>query len=498
MALYSNGEVDIAGPPEESNNPAAPDVSLDFLWRTHQHIQEVIRFQDGKAIAFSAVFGAFIISLAACTTSEALPFLWKMVSLASLVTFAISIVSALITLTPRTPRASRQNILSPHNLVSDFSNPEELSSFILLQTPQDFISHLSAQLNAISRILKTKLAFIRVSSYGMLLGIVLGLPSLVAHQYFSQKASSFEQKKQSGQTPPGQVEKVSVAQFGDLLIYLPLYIAKHQGLFSEQGLDVNIISTGGDEKTFAAVAAGHADFGIADPTFAAIGSSRGASGRVLGFLVTGVPNYAVSLNQNQALSSISQLKAFRVASVPAPSTSYALTKALFEKAGEKPRIVAVAPPGLIAALKHNDADLAVLIEPWVSTIVRQGGSVALNYNDYFPRFALTGVTTSDPVLSQKPEVVKHFMKAMRNAIDVFYTDEEQTLSVARKVFPEEDPQDLRSGIRRHKEDRIYPAALAIDERAWKAAIDLRERSGDLLAATDGYRKVLVLSADGSR
>src|ERR1700674_1418589 len=51
-----------------------------------------------------------------------------------------------------------------------------------------------------------------------------------------------------------QATPIAICQYGDLLIYLPLYIAQDQGYFNKEGLDVKFINGGGDDKTYAAVA----------------------------------------------------------------------------------------------------------------------------------------------------------------------------------------------------------------------------------------------------
>jgi ABC-type nitrate/sulfonate/bicarbonate transport system substrate-binding protein len=71
------------------------------------------------------------------------------------------------------------------------------------------------------------------------------------------------------------LRRITVAQFGDFFLYAPLYIAEDDGLFRKRGLDVSIANTGGDDKTWAAVLSGSAEFGVADPTFRGhLGSPR--------------------------------------------------------------------------------------------------------------------------------------------------------------------------------------------------------------------------------
>src|SRR4051812_37621808 len=74
--------------------------------------------------------------------------------------------------------------------------------------------------------------------------------------------------------PTDRRTHVRVAQFADVFLYLPLYIAEDQGFFGKNGVKVDITSTGGDDKTFAAVLSGDAQFGVADPTFVAIAAAK--------------------------------------------------------------------------------------------------------------------------------------------------------------------------------------------------------------------------------
>ncbi len=91
-------------------------------------------------------------------------------------------------------------------------------------------------------------------------------------------------------------EKITVAQYGHFLLYLPLYVAVDKGFFKEQGLDVKIISTGGDEKTFTAISSGNAQFGVSDPTFVAIARQRGQGGKVIAGIVRRVPFSIITFN----------------------------------------------------------------------------------------------------------------------------------------------------------------------------------------------------------
>lgn len=276
------------------------------------------------------------------------------------------------------------------------------------------------------------------------------------------------------------LEEVTIAQFGDLLLYAPLYLAQSEGIFREHGLNVTIVSTGGDDKTYAAVASGTAQFGIADPTFVAIAGERGQEGKVIGLLINGNPNYGVSLSpETPLIDTPADLAGRTVATAPAPSTSYALVEKMYESAGLSPSIHQVAPPGLVPALRAGSADYALLIEPWVSQVLSEGGRIGFSLNDYYPEFALTGITASDETLAEMPEIAEALLSALTVAIEVFYADEETALRAARLRFPDESVEILRSALGRLRQGRIYPECLVMREPAWEAAIGLRIAIGDL-------------------
>lgn len=279
---------------------------------------------------------------------------------------------------------------------------------------------------------------------------------------------------------PSISKPVTIAQFGDLLLYLPLYIAADEGLFTKHGLDVHITSTGGDDKTYAAVISGSADFGLADPTFVAIAQEKGQPGKVVALLINGMPNYGVALTPDKpVIKTPAELKGRTVATVPAPSTSYALMKKLFERADLPPTIRQVAPPALVPTLQAGEADYAVLIEPWVSGVVQNGGHVAFSLTDYYPEFALTGLTSNMKTIQQDPVKVENVVLALTEAVQIFYGDEERTLRVAVKHFPDEKPEQLKAGISRMRSDKIYPRVMTTGEKAWDTAIQLRVDTGDL-------------------
>ena len=308
---------------------------------------------------------------------------------------------------------------------------------------------------------------------------------------FSFSFVSSDQRSQNSPQTPGQfgqafaeekLEEVKVAQFADVFLYMPLYLADGKGFFKEQGLSVTLISTGGDDKTFAAVISGDAHFGIADPTFVAIARSKGQPGKVIASVVNGVPFWGVTKNSDvPEIKEPKQLEGFTVATFPSPSTAFTLQKQMFESAELKPQIRQAAFGALLPLLETGAVDIALELEPNVSTAVKQGARVVYSMAEMYGDFAITGVTTREALIAENPELVQKFVNAIQQAQSYAHANPDTTAAFALKRFPNLDPVIVAQALKRIIESKTLPKSTLISEEAWEKACQLRVDAGDLPA-----------------
>ena len=276
------------------------------------------------------------------------------------------------------------------------------------------------------------------------------------------------------------VRKVTIAQYGDVFLYAPLYIAKDAGLFAKRGLDVSLVSTGGDEKTWAAVTSGSASFGVADPTFVAISDSRGQPGRVIASIVNGVPFWGVTFKQDIApFSSSKSLTGLTVATFPAPSTAYTLQKKMFIQAGLQPSIREGAFGTLLTMLRTGQADIALELEPNVSQAESDGAHVVYSMGDSYGEFAMTGLTTTPDLLARQPDLARDVVCSLQMANDYIRMHPDSSLDILAARFPEVKRDVAKGALSRMVAGGIVPKSVVLQPSAWDKAIALRVESGDL-------------------
>lgn len=287
------------------------------------------------------------------------------------------------------------------------------------------------------------------------------------------------------------VEKITITQAFEVFLYAPLYVAKEQGFFESEGLEVTITTAGGDEKAFASLLSGEAQFAVGDPTFVAISGEKGQLGTVVAAVLRGVPFWGVARNEDIAIiKQPSDLNGYSVATFPAPSTAYTLQKNMFQSGGLTPNIKETAFGSLLAALETDQVDIALELEPNVSTAVKNGNRIVYSLNDYYPEFAITGMTALPGYVEQHQETTQKVVNALQKAMTYIRQNPDQVAGFLTKRFPEVPRDIAQDAVRNMIESGVFPSDTVVTKNGWDAAIQARLDAGDLSSAAP-YEKYVI-------
>lgn len=235
-----------------------------------------------------------------------------------------------------------------------------------------------------------------------------------------------------------------IAQPDNILIYLPLYIAKEE-------LGFKLLNCGNDDSVIEAVKEGRADISVGDPMmFGEV--DFGDVKLISGFINKALLNI-ITFNQF-----LDDLKGKVLVTYSQPSTSYNLSKRLADKMGllliETPFNTELGP------LLTQEADAALILEPNYSQAMRNGARSLLSLSD--EPFAFTGFTSK----KKQPK----FLSALKKAIKIFYEDDVKTLEIAKKYFPL-DNEDLMNAIKNIRS--LKPYSLKFSKKEIENALKLR-------------------------
>lgn len=282
-----------------------------------------------------------------------------------------------------------------------------------------------------------------------------------------------------------EVKDVTICQWGQALIYLPLYMADQLGYFQDEGLKVKISNGGGDDLTWAAVTSGNAQFGIADPTMVAIQAEQGGvPGRVVGDIVGKVAFWAVTLNTNKAqISKTEDFKGETVACFKFPNTAHALALRTFQKGnlevGKDVKMVEVNYSAVLAQLQSGGATIAMVLEPAASLAEAQGGKVVYSYPQAWGDFAFTGLTTTQKFIQENPDVVQKVVNALERAMRLAHTDPNRAVDCGVKAFPDLPKPVIERAVKRMLDEGTIPEHITPNAEGWDKAIDVCVQVGKL-------------------
>ncbi len=292
----------------------------------------------------------------------------------------------------------------------------------------------------------------------------------------------FNNSKQGDFSENG-LEKVRLAQFGQskFLLYLPLYIAMEKGYFEDEGLDLELLFAGNDDQIFAAVMSGSADFGMGDPVFTAIAQEKGAKAKTVAMLITSLGLSGYTNNDDvKEIKTEKDLEGLRLSSFPEPSTTYTLLSEIIRNNNLKDtKIVQASFGAQLALLEAGKVDIAVDLEPTVSIAEDKGYRVVFSLTPYTPKQAITGITVKQKTIDEKPETVQKMVNALQKSLALMQVDIDETIRVAKIIFPELKEQVVENAVNRMMGKDMYPNSPIVIDEYWQQTLKTRVDAGDL-------------------
>ncbi len=283
---------------------------------------------------------------------------------------------------------------------------------------------------------------------------------------------------------PIGTEKIVINQAANTLLYLPLYIARDKGYFTNEGLSVTIVTGGGDSQAFAAVLGGSADIAQADPMMVPISRQNGGPGKIVGVVVGRVAFWGVALDPKiMPITKPQDFAGKRVVTYPAPNTIYALQERNLLDGGltlGRDSFIIQAQFGTeLAPLFAGNADITMTLEPVASQALAKGAHIVYSFPNQYGDFPLTGLMVNDALIQKNPGLVQHVLNAYQRALTYAYADPDGAIAVAVKEFPNVDRTIVANAVHRMLDEGTIPKTVTLSKDPYEKAVAVRRAVGDL-------------------
>jgi NitT/TauT family transport system substrate-binding protein len=274
------------------------------------------------------------------------------------------------------------------------------------------------------------------------------------------------------------------AEAVETLYYLPLYVAKAEGFFEKEGLDVTIFNA--QQRTIAvrAVVAGDAFTYNGDPAEPALARQRGADIKNVGVIVYRAGGGILS--KKGVPKDARQWKGASIIVPRPPHTSVSLIQLTLMKAGYtqadqdglvwKPadgsgdkdlvRLHPVIAATELSALVAGQGQLSVALEPDLSNGVAQGYDIVTTFADEFGPYFYTSIAASGPTITKQAELLQRYCDAMTRAMMWGHKYPAKAAQVAVKRYADANPGIISEAAVRIIKQEAYPKNMLVSRASY--------------------------------
>jgi len=286
--------------------------------------------------------------------------------------------------------------------------------------------------------------------------------------------------------------KITIGEVTRSVFYAPEYVAVAQGFFEEQGLEVEIQTTAGGDKTMAALLAGSVDIALVGAETSIYVYQQGAEDPVINFaqltqtdgtfLFARNPGGSFDWEQLRNSTFLGQRKG----GMPQMAGEFALNKQGIDPQSDLELIQNVDFANIASAFASGTGDYVQLFEPQASIFEQEGrGKVVASFGTESGRLPYTVFMTKQSYLNDNKDIVQKFTYGLHKAqawVDSHTAEE--VAEVITPFFKDIDPAILVSSVNRYKEQGSYATDPIIDEEEWNNLLDVMSAAGELKERVD--------------
>lgn len=274
-----------------------------------------------------------------------------------------------------------------------------------------------------------------------------------------------------------EMKKVVLNEVAHSIFYAPMYVAIEEGYFAEEGIDLELVTGFGADKTMTAVLSGSADIGFMGSEASIYTYNEGANDYVVNFaqLTQRAGNFLVARKEMPDFKwedlKGKEVLGGRKGGMPEMVFEYILRQNNIDPAKDVNIDQSIDFGSTAAAFSEGKADFTVEFEPGATTLEKEGkGYVAASLGTDSGYVPYTAFSAKQSFIKKNPEIIQGFTNALQKGMD--YVQSHQPGDIAKTIAPQFKETDL---------DTITTIVTRYyDQDTWKENLIFEEQSFDLL------------------
>lgn len=281
--------------------------------------------------------------------------------------------------------------------------------------------------------------------------------------------------------------KVRVGEVTRSIFYAPEYVALSQGFFKDEGLDVELTTTSGGDKTMTTLLSGGIDVALVGSETSIYVYQQGSGDPVINFaqltqtdgtfLVSRQPVPGFNWSQLKGSTFLGQRKG----GMPQMAGEFTLKKHAIDPHKDLNLIQNIDFANITSAFASGTGDYVQLFEPQASVFEKQGkGHVIASFGVESGHLPYTVFMAKKSFIDKNAAWIQKFTNAVYKAqkwVEAKSADE--IADAVMPYFPDTEKDIVQSSVKRYKEQGTYAADPVIDEKEWNNLLDIMEAAGEL-------------------
>src|SRR5690625_3830285 len=282
---------------------------------------------------------------------------------------------------------------------------------------------------------------------------------------------------------------IKLAEVTRSLFYTPQYVALEKGFFEEEGLDVELQTTWGGDKTMTALLSGNADVALVGAETSIYVYAQDSKDYAMNFaqLTQTDGTFLVSKEEHEDFTwdqvKDSNFLGQRKGGMPQMVGEYVLKKHDIDPHEEVNLSQNIDFANIPSAFVSGDYEYVQLFEPTASIMEKEGqGHVVASFGEESGKVPYTVFMTKQSFLTDKEDVAIKFTKAVYKAQQwVQDNSSEEIAKVLQPYFDDTDLDMLTASLERYKNQDSFATDPILDEEEWDNLKNIMNEAGELPA-----------------
>ncbi|WP_059171476.1 ABC transporter substrate-binding protein [Bacillus sp. FJAT-27445] len=288
-------------------------------------------------------------------------------------------------------------------------------------------------------------------------------------------------------TEEKKLEKIRVAEVTRSIFYAPEYVALAKGFFKEEGLDVELTTTWGGDKTMTALLSGGADIALVGSETSIYVHAQGSSDPVINFaqLTQTDGTFLVSRTKIDNFSwDMLKGKTFlgqRKGGMPQMAGEFVLKKHGIDPHKDLKLIQNIDFANIANAFAGGTGEFVQLFEPTASIFEKEGkGHIVASFGTESGHLPYTTFMAKESYMKNNPATIEKFTRAVYKAQQwVEKTDSKEIANAIESYFEDTDPGIIETVVERYKSQGSFATDPVLDEEEWNNLQDIMDEAGEL-------------------